>query len=343
MNLIELLEQIGGFIYRGFMGAINSVTDDAILAQLTKAIEDGDFDTVWRILAVSQAAMRPLTKALDESFEQGAQWVASSYPKIINTPDGKGRFRFNILNPRAQEWLRNESSQLVTGIVEESRTAVRSTLDDGMANGRNPRMVALDIVGRYDKGEGRRVGGVVGLTSDQEAWSRSVRNRLNMVASNPDEAKRYFDMKLRDARFDSVVRKAIESGKPLTQEQVESLVTRYKDRALKHRGDTIARTESISSLSAARYESTQQVIESGAAREKDVKRVWDATNDDRTRFTHSEMEGQSVGLNEPYVSPSGARLMHPHDRSLGAPASEVIGCRCTERIEIDWIGAALDD
>lgn len=61
-----------------------------------------------------------------------------------------------------------------------------------------------------------------------------------------------------------------------------------------------------------------------------IEKEWIATDDDRVRDTHEELDGQRVvGLNTPFVSPSGARMLFPHDASLGAPPGELINCRCS--------------
>ena len=57
-----------------------------------------------------------------------------------------------------------------------------------------------------------------------------------------------------------------------------------------------------------------------------VERTWAATMDKRTRDTHWDMNGQVRGMNIPFDSPSGAKLLFPGDPT--APAAEVINCRC---------------
>lgn len=343
MNLTDLFEYLAALVRDGFNAAVQDIADNVILDQLTKAIEAGDYDLAFRLLGVAPGSFRPLTRAIEDAFEQSAKWVSDKFPKILNMTDGKGVFRFNVANPRAQEWLRIESSTLVSNITEESRAAVRIAMEGGIISGRNPTDTARDIAGYYDRSVGHRVGGVIGMTDHQATWVNTVRTRLSQAHLPGGAGERYLGMKLRNAQFDGIVEKAIETGKPLTREQVEKLTIKYADRTLKYRADTIARTESIGAFAAADYEATKQVVDSGAARPKDVTRFWDDAGDKDVRHTHHAMNNQPRGLDEPFVSPSGARLMYPHDRSLGAPAEEIIGCRCRVRTEIDWIGAAIND
>ena len=49
----------------------------------------------------------------------------------------------------------------------------------------------------------------------------------------------------------------------------------------------------------------------------------------RSQYNHRQMEGQTVPIGEPFVTPEGHRLMYPGDTSLGAPAGTVVNCRCS--------------
>lgn len=239
--------------------------------------------------------------------------------------------RFDGRNPRAERVARELSSKLVTLIVDDQREAIRAVIEAGIEAGRGPRDTALNIVGRVNRATGKREGGIVGLNAPQaKAWLKAG-DELDAL----DPA--YFERKLRDKRFDPMVRKAIETGKPLSKADRERVLNRYSDRLLKHRGDTIARTETIASLNAGRDEGIKQLIEAGNITEQQVVKVWDSTGaDGRTRDTHLAMEGQRRRLNEPFITPMGHRLMHPGDATLGAPGSEVINCRCVLRFDIDF-------
>ncbi|WP_296222042.1 phage minor head protein [uncultured Sphingomonas sp.] len=216
-------------------------------------------------------------------------------------------------------------------IVDDQREAIRAVIEAGIEAGRGPRDTALDIIGRVDKAAGKRTGGIVGLNAPQA----KARVKAGTELDELDPA--YFERKLRDKRFDPMVKKAIEEGKPLSKADRERILTRYSDRLLKYRGDMIARTETIASLNAGRNEGIQQLIDAGRITENQVVKIWDSTGaDGRTRDTHLGMEDQRKRLGEPFISPSGARMMHPGDTSLQAPGSETINCRCVLRFDIDF-------
>jgi hypothetical protein len=323
-------------IRKAFLAAIQDIVDEAIINEMIKAIQNGDVEAAFRAVGYSDAAMRPLTAVIEQAYEEGGVLTGKTFPKRLSTPNGKTVFRFDVRNSRAEAWLRDKSSTLITRIEEDTRKNVQSALTIGMEQGRNPRNVALDIVGRIDPSTGKRSGGLVGLSANQEGWVRSARAKLVTL----DE--RYFDMELRDKRFDSTVRKAIERDEPLSAETIDKLIGRYRDNSLKWRGDNIARTEAMQSLNAAEWEATKQAVDIGAVLEQHVRREWDDAGDKRVRFSHRRLNKQTVGLNEPFVSPvTGAKMMHPGDTSLGAGADEVAMCRCRVRSKIDWL-ADLD-
>lgn len=194
----------------------------------------------------------------------------------------------------------------------------------------NPRRVALDLVGRVV--DGARQGGFIGLTSQQAGYVINARKELEAL----DNA--YFSRTLRDKRFDALVMRSIRDGKKLSVADIDRITGRYRDRLLKMRADTIARTESINSMRAGKHEGFKQLLATGKVREDQIERVWDATMDKRTRHDHMVMEGQKVkGLSAPFVAPDGSRMMFPGDTSLGASAANTINCRCVENVKIKYI------
>lgn len=336
-TLDDLIELFSPEIRNAFQAAMQDVVDNAIINQMIEAIEQGDVIAAFEALGFTQAAMLPIIKVVENAFERGGVLTGEKFPKFLRTPSGRAIFRFDVRNSRAEAWLRDHSSQLVTRLTDEARDNVRSVMERGMIAGVNPRSTALDIVGRIDPTSRKRVGGIIGLTRNQELWVANTRRDLVNLSEN------YFNRELRDKRFDKTVRAAIDNGIALDRDTIDKLVTAYKNNALRYRGETIARTEAIQALNQSEYEATLQAVDMGALRANDVKRVWDSAGDKRVRWSHSKLDGQAVGINEPFVSPSGARLMFPGDTSLGAGADEVVNCRCRVRMEVDFLAQWVDD
>ena len=327
-TLEALLKFLTADMQSAFLAAIQGVVDQVILNEVVEAVIAGDADRAFELLGFNPGALRPITAAIERMYERAGEWANDGYPRLPGYPF----FRFNVRDPRAENWIREKSSSLITRITEDVRDNVRNTLTDGITRGVNPRNTALNIVGRVDRKTGARVGGAIGLTPHQENWTRSF--RMALEGNNPS----YFDRALRDKRFDGIVRHAIETGKPLGPATIEKLVVRYRSNALRLRGETIARTESIASQAAAELESARQVLATGAVQQKDIERVWDSAGDRRVRPEHRAMDGQTVGLDEPFKTPDGTLLMHPGDTSLGATAADVVACRCVARTKINWLG-----
>lgn len=327
-TLLDLIDKFAPEIQAAFLVAFENVRDDAIIGKIIDAITAGDIATAVKFTGLSEQALRPLTAAIEVAFEAGGVFTANQFYR----PVSQAVFRFNVRNSRAEAYLRDYSSQLVTRITNEQTDLIRNFMQQGMTEGINPRQIALDLIGRIDPVTGKRVGGVIGLTPQQAQWVSNMRTDLETL----DE--RYFTRELRDKRFDPTVRRAIDSGTLLPSETVDSLITRYDNSLLRLRGETIGRTEALTSLNKSQDEAVKQLIDSGSVRQSQVKGEWDSSgNDGRTRETHLEMEGQQRGMDEPFVSPSGARLMFPGDSSLGAPPEEIINCRCRKKLIIDWL------
>lgn len=55
---------------------------------------------------------------------------------------------------------------------------------------------------------------------------------------------------------------------------------------------------------------------------------WITIVDGKERKSHREADGQKVKISEAFTI-NGYKMMHPMDDSLGAPLTEILGCRCT--------------
>lgn len=242
---------------------------------------------------------------------------------------------FNGRHERAEAWVRQRAGNLIEGIIADQKVSVRAAIEAGLADGLNPRDIALSLIGRVNKMTGRREGGIIGLSSAQA--DAVIRARSELQSGDPALMANYLSRQRRDARFDAMVKKAMAEGRKVSAADTEKIVGRYADRLLQLRGETIARTEAISALHASQFEAYQQLIESGAVRPDQVIKTWSATGDARTRDTHMALDGQKVRFDRPFTTPMGAMMRYPHDTSLGAGAEETINCRCTMSVRIKYL------
>lgn len=318
-----------------FERAVQSIRDSVRISDLERLINARDIDGIIELLGLDRATFSPLEQSINESYFRGGDYAADVLSPIPVPGLGSVGMRFDINAPLAIQWLANNSAQLVVEVVQQQREMIRERLADFTARGVNPRTAALDLVGRVNKTSGKRVGGFIGLTSRQAEWVTNARNELESLDAN------YFSRALRDKRFDSTVRKAIKDEKPLTSSQISSIITSMQNRTLKYRGDVIARNEAVKALRAGQYQALRQAIDKAQIDEQDIRKVWDATGDARTRENHLIMEGQSRSFSEPFQFPGGGLARYPGDDSLGAPASELIKCRCKADYRINFIGRAV--
>lgn len=323
-------------ILREFLDAFAGVHGDASVGLLEDLISAGLADAVADALGIDASRFTGLAEALRSAFLRAGMYTAEGMPVLYVERAGRRvamRFRFDIRRPGAERWVAERSSALVTEIIADQRRMIRQALAAAMQAGRGPRQAALDLVGRVAQG-GRRAGGLVGLTTQQAAFAANARAELEALSPA------YFRRTLRDKRFDSLVRRAIESGKPLTAEQLDSILGRYADRMLRYRGEVIARTEALTALHAARHESYAQAIAAGDLSPENVTVTWGATGDARTRDSHAEMHGQVVTFGQAFEAPSGARMRYPGDTELGAGPEETIQCRCSATYRISYANEA---
>jgi hypothetical protein len=320
INLNRLIDAWDPRLQSAFLQSIANIRDQAQIEQIVKALQDGSLEAAMKAVGINPVLFRPMDKALLEMFEAGGNIVTSGFPDVGNAGEFKTIFQFDVRNPVAESWISNYSSTLITEIVEDQRNMVREYLTKGLEAGDNPRVAALNLVGRIGA-DGRRSGGLIGLTSSQSEW---VQNYTDALASDsPEDALNY---NLRDARFDAAVMRASESGVPLTADQIESMVTAYNNRALRYRAESIALTESMAALHEAQSQAIDQAIESGAISPENVELIWRITKDKRTRDSHRVMEGQTVKYGEKFVTGLGNELAYPGDPD--GPAEDVIRCRC---------------
>lgn len=329
----ELEERYGERVAQAFFEAVDSLRSLAEVQRVTAAIEAGNFEQALEALHIDAEAFNGVAESLREAFQEGGKAEASFLPRR----DAQGSalvVRFDGRNPSAESWLNAYSSDLIRRMTDDQKQAVRRALAGAMERGIGPRAAALEVVGRVSRATGKRTGGILGLSAMQA--DQVERAKLELTTGTPNTLNHYLTRKARDRRFDRSIQKAIRTGEPIPAKTIANAVTAYEQRLLKLRGETIARTESMSALAKGAYETYRQAIESGKVDAAAVTKVWRTASDLRVRDSHRAMNGQSVGFYESFTTPAGARMLHPMDRSGGASAADVINCRCVCEYDIDF-------
>lgn len=332
-QLADLVEEWSPQLRAAFLAAVADLTSNAAIGLIVERLERNDIGAALRAVNLDPAAFRVFENAVAQTYSAGGTATTGAMPTLRDPTGNRLVIRFDVRNPRAEAWLRQHSSSLVTRVVDDQRNAIRQAMEAGMLRGDNPRTTALDIVGRINRATGRREGGIVGLTQQQASFVENARQELQ--EGTREALERYLQRARRDKRFDRSIMKAIREGKPVPADLQRKALARYADSLLQLRGETIARTEAMASLHAAQVEAFEQAIDTGSVARQDVRKVWVATSDGRTRDTHRALGGESVGFDDQFVSPSGARLRFPGDPE--APASEIVACRCTMRVRVDFL------
>lgn len=299
----RLLRSQESQVRTAFADFISQVRSDSFLRRVRGLLENDD---VTGALALLDSVVMDLSGVLPGVFE--AVGVAETNRLKRELGAAGISLNFDPGNPRAAALMAQARLDFVTNFTEDQRAITQAALTGALDSGVGPLAAA------------RVFRDSIGLNTPQLAAVESYRTALESGSADA------LDRAVRDRRFDRTISSAFENDVPLTDDQIDMMVGRYGDRMLALRADTIARTEVQRSLNEARQEGLQQSIDELGIDPSRITRIWRATQDDRTRDTHAAMDGQEVGLDEPFESPSGAELMFPGDPD--APPEETINCRC---------------
>lgn len=299
-RLTRLISALEPRFQQRFLEVVKTIRDSSTLADLQALILAGN---VEEALVTAEIAALRLSNMFGDAFvltgHNTARMLENSLDVIVN---------FDQVNTRALDVMTRNQLRLVREFVDEQRAATRVALLDGIERGANPREMA------------RAFRDSIGLTAKQQQYVLNYRDQLQRLDSNA------LQRALRDRRSDPTVLRAIRDGKALTPKQIEMMVGRYHARWLKYRSEVIARTEALKSVHAGNHEMYRQAVDSGTLVADELKRTWDTSEDGRERDHHGSMDGQVVGLFEPFTSGLGNQTLEGPG-SFGI-AEEDIQCRC---------------
>lgn len=136
---------------------------------------------------------------------------------------------------------------------------------------------------------------------------------------------------LNDVQQRALIRyKEVLEGQDLTEAEMRRMLNSRRDQMIESRAKTMARGQVGALIEDAAETSYRQGLEAEGLDPNLATKTWHSMGDNKVRFTHTHasLDGQTVSINQPFISISGAQMQHPHDTSLGAPLTETINCRC---------------
>lgn len=254
-------------------------------------------------LDLGEDLVHALAPGITQAFAEGATTPPVGQPAGYHID-----VDFDVLNPAVRRHMADYALDRIVDITSQQRDAIRTTLmQQSVLQGIGPIEVA------------RTIREAIGLTPYQQAVVQRYRQELQDL--DPAALER----KLRDRRFDPTVRRAIERGEALAADQIDRIVAAYHRRMLAMRAQTIARTEAIRATSYGAVARAQEVLDLHP--DLTVIKRWMATDDERTRDTHRDLNGREVeGMETAFITKAGNQLRWPVDQN--GVAEEVIKCRC---------------
>jgi hypothetical protein len=336
-DIEEMARKLEPQVARAILDALQQQAESVDLRELEIALSTGQISHALSLLSIDKfdAVMAPAQSALRRGvFAAGASTVARA---LLPTLRGVA-FRFNELNPRLIDWLQRYELNLIREINDKTREGVRTYLTTGMTEGKNPRAVAKEvkqIVGLTDRQaiavkNFRRNLETFHLRRTAQAWG--LGNKIDRAPGGaqvfkPDDDGTPKDAiderRLRDFRYDKMLQRAMEQSKPLTPAQIDKMVDAYSRKYLKHRAETIARTEALRTTNVGVQDAWRQAIDQGKVATDSVRRKWIVAADERLcEFCAPipSMNGKlGVRMDQPFQTPKGPQMLPPLHPN----------CRCT--------------
>lgn len=162
-------------VKKAFLLAIAVTQDKVVMARMAEALQNGDLASVenmidWAAFGVGFGVVR-------ETFREIVDEVGKATARGLSEKLKVG-LRFDLLNPRAVEFINQHTGELITQITEESRQAIRAIIRQAFEEGGHPYQQARKIIQH------------IGLTERQSRAVENFRRRQLEAGVSRTEADR---------------------------------------------------------------------------------------------------------------------------------------------------------
>lgn len=333
----QLIATLEPEIRRAFMISVTDLQSNVNWPALLAALSAQNTTAAIAALNISAAAWSAYSQAVTSAYAQSG---AATAAQIVQTGVGDIGVRFNMSNPRAQEWIRRNVGESIVGFEREAREVARQVIEAGYSLGQGPRTIATDLAGR-STGGGNRTGGILGLDAPRAERLQNVTQGMRTAEGVRDLVTQHADgtlsvrYKVNKATADRII-KAYREGSEVPAAAREISERQYSNSLLKARADTVGETETGNAVLGARNEEWAQLAESQGLDTGAIIKTWvhGRGAGGQSRPDHVAMNNVSVrGLNTPFVFPDGVQMQYAHDLSGGA--AHTIRCGCETRYRLD--------
>lgn len=205
---------------------------------------------------------------------------------------------FDLTNPEAVNFASTRGSQFVATLDTHTRAMLRATISSSFIEGIPPRETAALI--RES----------IGLTANQATAIDNYRKFLAKLGQRDSLDALPPSVRERVARSD--MRILPKKGSSLTEERVDKMVTKYRDRLVRERALTLVRTETMAASNNGQQVLWNKAVDQGLLKETTTRKKFIVTPDDRLCPICKPMAGQLRRLDESFVSPyNGATVRTP--------------------------------
>lgn len=144
-ELHKIADKAEPTVRRQILEMFDKISDEASLRKVEQAVKENNLDKVLIELGITQAglqrSLKPTVDTLRRVFEDAADAVLdNTMPKKVQVG-----MRFDALNPRSVEYIRNQGAALVTNVTETTRRGIQEIMRESFEIGITPRQTAERI------------------------------------------------------------------------------------------------------------------------------------------------------------------------------------------------------
>lgn len=302
--------------------ALEMVRQALTEAELRAALDNGSVEALITELLSDREmdpAFRSMRGYLDKVTGEAAALEAGNMPATL-------RVEFNRFSPAVASAVHTMSGKVVDKMKAEIRDTVRQVVADGMAAGKNPRVIAKSLkqtIGLAPN-QARNVERFEAQlrAGDRAALSRQLaKNQLKNTAGQTLTRKGHAGGQGLSSKLLGILDRKL-GKEALTEAEIKQAVDAYRNRTLAWNVETNARTMALNAQRVGQRTAWQNAIDQGIVDERRLQHTWVTVGDSRVRPEHEEMNGETVPYDQPY---SNGEIY---------PGSLSYNCRCLERYSL---------